>query len=80
MAITLKIQPTRFRASGSKLDSNRRYIRKVSSSADLKFVISRNMDVKNGGLRYVNPQGNNVDDNNYNGSFSGTAGVGIKVT
>jgi len=80
MAISLKITPTRFQASGTKLDSNRRYIRKVSSSADLKFVVSRNMDVKNGGLRYVNPLGNNVDDANYNGTFSGSAGVDIKVT
>jgi hypothetical protein len=79
MAITLQITPYRFIASSGKLDSIRRYIRKVSTGQDLKFVISQNMDVKNGGLRYVKPSGTAQDDNSYNGSFSGSAAVGIKV-
>jgi hypothetical protein len=79
MAITLSITPSRFRASGSKLDSQRRYIRKSSSGVDFKFVTGKNMDVSGGGLRYVNPDGNNVDDGVYNGSFSGSAGIGVKV-
>jgi hypothetical protein len=37
------------------------------------------MDVAGGGLRYVNPNGTNVDDGVYSGSFSGAAGVGVKV-
>jgi len=79
MAIVLKITPTRFRASGSKLDSQRRYIRKVASGEDLRFVNGQNMDVSGGGLRYVRPNGTNVDDGVYNGSFSGTAGTRVKV-
>ena len=79
MAIVLKITPTRFRASGSKLDSQRRYIRKVSSGEDLRFVNGQNMDVSGGGLRYVKPDGTNLDDGVYNGSFSGSAGTRVKV-
>jgi hypothetical protein len=52
----------------------------VSSGIDVVFVQSVNMDVSNGGLRYVTPSGSNVDDNVYNGSFSGSAGVNLKVT
>ncbi len=79
MATTLSITPTRFIASAGKLDSQKRYIRKNAASPDLKFVNGQNMDVSGGGLRYVNPNGTNVDDGVYNGSFSGSAGVGIKV-
>jgi|TARA_R110000823_G_scaffold1292_1_gene4994 hypothetical protein len=79
MAVTLSITPARFIASAGKLDSQRRYIRKNVSAPNLKFVNGQNMDVAGGGLRYVNPDGNNVNDGVYNGSFSGTAGVGIKV-
>jgi hypothetical protein len=79
MAIVLKITPTRFRASGSKLDSQRRYIRKVSSGEDLRFVNGQNMDVSGGGLRYVQPTGTAVDDSEYDGSFIGTTGTRIKV-
>ena len=79
MAIVLSITPTRFRASGSKLDSQRRYIRKVSSGEDLRFVNGQNMDVSGGGLRYVTPTGANVDDGVYTGSFSGSAGTRVKV-
>ncbi len=80
MTIVLSITPTRFRASGSKLDSQRRYIRKVyNNTYDLRFVTGTNMDVAGGGLRYVNPSGNNVDDDTYDGSFSGTAGVRVRV-
>lgn len=79
MAIVLSITPTRFRASGNKLDSQRRYIRKVSSGEDLRFVNGQNMDVSGGGLRYVKPNGTNLDDDVYDGSFSGTAGTRIKV-
>jgi len=79
MAIVLKITPTRFRASDSKLDSQRRYIRKVSSGEDLRFVNGQNMDVSGGGLRYVQPTGTAVDDGVYDGSFIGTTGTRIKV-
>ena len=79
MAVTLSITPTRFIASSGKLDSQRRYIRKDATAPDLKCVMGKNMDVAGGGLRYVNPNGTNVDDGSYNGSFSGTAGVGVKV-
>lgn len=79
MAITLKITPSRFQASGTKLDSQRRYIRKVSTGGDLRFVTGRNMDVSGGGLRYVNPAGTAVDDGVYDGSFTGSAGVRVKV-
>lgn len=79
MAQTLKITPSRFIASAGKLDSANRYIRKVSSGYDLKFIVGQNMDVKNGGLRYVDPAGTNVDDGSYNGTFSGVASVGIKT-
>lgn len=80
MAISIKITPSRFIASGGKLDSTNRYIRKVSSSQDLRFVVTQNMDVRGGGLRYVNPSGTNVDDSSYSGSFSGSAGVNIKAS
>lgn len=43
MAYTLRITPSRFIASGGKLDSVNRYIRKVSSEQDLKFVLGQNM-------------------------------------
>ena len=79
MAVTLKITPTRFQASGTKLDSAKRYMRKEAVSPDLKFVITPNMDVSGGGLRYVDDDGNNIDDTSYNGGFVGSAGVGIKV-
>lgn len=79
MAITLSITPTRFIASAGKLDSQKRYMRKNATAPDLKFVTGRNMDVAGGGLRYVDPNGTNQDDGVYNGSFSGSAGVGIKV-
>ena len=79
MAITLKITPTRFQASGTKLDSNKRYIRKEALAPDLKFVVTQNMDVSGGGLRYVDNNGNNIDDAAYNGSFVGSAGIGVKV-
>jgi hypothetical protein len=79
MAQTLLIRPTRFIASGGKLDSTNRYIRRVYSGWDLRFVVGQNMDVRGGGLRYVDPNGNNVDDSSYNGSFSGVSTVGIKV-
>jgi|TARA_R110002124_G_scaffold53269_2_gene152791 hypothetical protein len=79
MAVTLSITPTRFIASAGKLDSQRRYIRKDATGPDLRFVNGQNMDVAGGGLRYVNPNGTNVDDGVYSGSFSGAAGVGVKV-
>jgi hypothetical protein len=79
MAVTLSITPTRFIASAGKLDSQRRYIRKDTTAPDLKFVNGQNMDVAGGGLRYVDPAGTNVDDGVYNGSFTGAAGVGVKV-
>jgi len=79
MAETLYITPSRFKASEGKLDSVSRYIRKVGSGQDLYFILGQNMDVKGGGLRYVRPDGTNVDDSSYNGTFSGTTGVGIKV-
>ena len=79
MAQTLLITPSRFIASAGKLDSDLRYIRKNTVTPDLKFVLGKNMDVSGGGLRYVDPNGNNRDDGVYNGNFVGTAGVGIKV-
>lgn len=79
MAITLKITPTRFQASGTKLDSAKRYIRKEALAPDLKFIIAPNMDVSGGGLRYVDNNGNNIDDSAYDGGFVGQAGVGIKL-
>lgn len=79
MAQTLYIAPSRFIASAGKLDSNYRYIRQVTSGFDLKFVVQQNMDVSGGGMRYVDGDGNNVDDSAYNGSYTGVAGVGIKV-
>jgi len=79
MAVTLSITPSRFIASAGKLDSQRRYIRKELLTPDLKFVMGQNMDVAGGGLRYVNPNGTNLDDGVYNGSFTGSAGVGVKV-
>jgi hypothetical protein len=79
MAVTLSITPARFIASAGKLDSQRRYIRKDTTTPDLKFVNGQNMDVSGGGLRYVTPSGTNSDDNVYDGSFSGTAGVGVTV-
>lgn len=79
MAITLSITPSRFIASAGKLDSQKRYMRRIDVGADLKFVVGQNMDVSGGGLRYVDPDGNNIDDSVYNGGFVGAAGVGIKV-
>jgi hypothetical protein len=79
MAVVLSITPTRFIASAGKLDSQRRYIRKVASGADFKFVTGQNMDAAGGGLRYVDPDGNNNDDSVYSGSFTGAAGIGVKV-
>ena len=79
MAVTLSITPTRFIASAGKLDSQRRYIRKDATGPDLRFVNGQNMDVAGGGLRYVNPNGTNVDDGVYSGSFSGAAGVGVTI-
>lgn len=79
MAVTLSITPSRFIASAGKLDSQKRYMRKNATAPDLKFVVGQNMDVSGGGLRYVNPNGTNVDDGVYNGSFTGSAGVGIEV-
>lgn len=79
MAITLKITPTRFIASAGKLDSQKRYIRRENVFPSLKFVLGKNMDVNGGGLRYVDPNGTNQDDGVYNGSFSASAGVGIKI-
>ena len=79
MAVTLSITPARFIASAGKLDSQRRYIRKDTTTPDLKFVNGQNMDVEGGGLRYVDPDGTNVDDSVYTGTFTGTAGVGVKV-
>jgi len=79
MAVVLSITPSRFIASAGKLDSQRRYIRKVTSGADFKFVTGQNMDVAGGGLRYVDPDGNNNDDGVYSGSFTGAAGIGVKV-
>ena len=79
MAVTLSITPTRFIASAGKLDSQRRYIRKVSSGEDLRFVVGQNMDVSGGGLRYVKPDGTNLDDGTYNGSFTASAGTRVKA-
>lgn len=79
MAQTLYITPSRFIASAGKLDSNTRYIRKVASGFDLKFIVQQNMDVSGGGLRYIDGDGNAVDDSDYNGTYTGAAGVGIKV-
>jgi hypothetical protein len=77
MAQTLKITPTRFIASGGKLDSNTRYMRKAAGTPDLKFIVSQNMDVSGGGLRYINGDGTAVDDSSYDGNFTGIASVGI---
>jgi len=79
MAITLKITPSRFIASAGKLDSVNRYMRKVATGYDVKFIIGQNMDVKGGGLRYVRPDGTNIDDGSYSGTFSGVSSVGIKT-
>jgi hypothetical protein len=79
MATTLSVTPSRFIASGGKLDSQKRYIRRQATLPDLKFVTGKNMDVSGGGLRYVDPTGTNRDDGVYSGSFSAAAGVGVKV-
>jgi hypothetical protein len=46
---------------------------------ELKFVTGQNMDVSGGGLRYVDPEGNNIDDGSYDGSFTAAAAVGIET-
>jgi hypothetical protein len=77
MPYALYITPTTFIASNGKLTSARRYMRRVSGTPDLRFVVSKNMDVKNGGLRYTTPSGSNVSDTTYNGTFTGAAAVAI---
>lgn len=77
--ITLQITPTRFLASGGKLDCHKNYLRRSATAPTFRFVVSQDMDVKGGGLRYVRPDGVNVDDSSYTGTFSGTVGVGVKL-
>ena len=79
MATTLSITPTRFIASAGKLDSNKRYIRRNDIAPELKFVTGQNMDVSGGGLRYVDPDGDALDDGSYDGSFTASAAVGIET-
>jgi hypothetical protein len=52
MAITLQITPTRFIASNGKLDSNFRYIFRVSSNQEFLFPIGRTIDLPTRGIVY----------------------------
>lgn len=78
MATTIYISPNRFIASAGKLDSTVRYLRR-SPTPDFYLAAGRTMDVSNGGARYVAPDGSSQSDNSYNGSFTGSGGVGVKV-
>lgn len=75
---TLQITPTRFIASRGKLDSNLRYVRRTLNP-DHYLTYGRTMDLANGGVRYMMPDGSHVDDNGYNGSFYSNHAVGISV-
>ena len=78
MATTIYISPNRFIASAGKLDSTVRYLRR-SPTPDFYLAAGRTMDVSNGGARYVAPDGSSQSDSSYNGSFTGSGGVGVKV-
>lgn len=78
MATTILITPSRFIASSGKLDSSVRYLRR-SPAPDFFLAAGRTMDVSNGGARYVAPDGTSQSDGSYNGGFTGSGGVGVKV-
>lgn len=78
MTQTLYITPTRFVASAGKLDSDFRYIRR-SSTPNYYFSKGKTMDVSGGGQKYVGPDGSSYSDGTYNGSFSGSGNIGVKV-
>jgi hypothetical protein len=52
MSTTLRITPTRFIASNGKLDSNFRYIFRVSAGQEFLFPIGRTLDLPNRGIVY----------------------------
>ena len=78
MATAINITPTTFNASQGKLQSASRYIRR-SATPNYFMIGSRNMDISNGALRYINAQGSFTDTGGYNGSFNSIIAIGIKV-
>lgn len=76
----LSISGSSFSATAGKLSTANRYIKKTSRTPDIYFVLAQNMDVKNGGLRYITGDGTTVDDGQYDGTFTTTAGIGMKLT
>ena len=79
MTVTIQIKPDRFIASGGKLDSNFRYLRR-SASPSFYLSSGRTMDVSGGGARYVSPSGGvTLQDGSYSGSFIGGGSTGVRI-
>lgn len=78
MTTAIYITPTSFIASQGKLQSSSRYIRR-SIIPNYYMIGSRNMDVSNGALRYINALGSYTDTGGYSGNFTSIISTGVKV-
>lgn len=78
----LMITPERFIASGGKLDSRARYVKRVPPGKPVAFYMNggRMMDTVNGGARWWRADGTYIDENGYNGTYIQTLpSVGINI-
>lgn len=75
----LYITPTRFIASGGKLDSATRYVKRSPGGPWFVFP-TRTMDCANGGGRWARTDGSYYDENGYVGTWTAETGpVGITI-
>lgn len=76
---TVRIDPTRFVASRGKLDSYRNYLRRSTASPMFWLAKGRTADVSNGSYKIVGADGSVYTRAGYNGSFTGSPGIGVEV-
>lgn len=75
----LMIKPDRFIASGGKLDSAARYVKKMDAGAPFAMYYGRTMDCSNGGGRWWTANGTPIDENGYDGDYIAPPPIGITV-
>lgn len=77
--VAISITPSTFNAGFNKLSTDYQYIKRDSASPDVYLTSQATADVSNGGLRLVPPGGTAVTTSSYNGAFTGSTGLGVKI-
>lgn len=76
---SISVGPSSFSAGFGKLDTTYQYIKSTATNPDFYLAVGATADVSGGGLKVVAPDGTATTDGQYNGSFTGTSGRGVKI-